>query len=259
MKTVCVVLLIAVALGHGLQVAEKVEKNGRRDLLVITGPAILAACISGAVGGIIGAVATTSIDACGGRRDKTIVVVRDETSGKFVQRNSRRLLMGGKDPNVPVVETNKNGVSFGGTEVCPPDHMVAALYRDEGGVVTIPEQYFNQKKFYAMDQTERVTYRALTPLQQFQRLGKRVIKEVVQPQLQQEAEKRKKFQPVIQELKSKQGEPGMAQVRSSAGTYMPYIPYATFGVAFLLMVYGCMRSTDDRQKHIYKELLEEPL
>jgi len=164
MKIYFALLLITLVFGHGLQVVEeKIEEEDRRELLAITGAAILAACISGVVGGITGAVATRGIDACGGRRDKTVVIIRDE-SGEYRQKDTRRLLMGAKAAG----EVNGNGVSFEGSHTCPenPENVVVALQRnvkDDGtAYFTIPNQFFEADAYSKVDAKQQEYFKKIT-------------------------------------------------------------------------------------------------
>lgn len=164
MKIYFALLLITLVFGHGLQVVEeKIEEEDRRELLAITGAAILAACISGVVGGITGAVATRGIDACAGRRDKTVVIIRDE-SGEYRQKDTRRLLMGAKAAG----EVNGNGVSFEGSHTCPenPENVVVALQRnvkDDGtAYFTIPTQFFDADAYSKVDAKQQEYFKKIT-------------------------------------------------------------------------------------------------
>jgi len=153
MKIYFALLLITLVFGHGLHVVEeKIEEEDRRELLIVTS-AVIAACISGAVGGIVSAVATKGIDSCGGRRDKTIVIIRDEKTGEYKQQG-RRLLLGGDVKAAGGGDTNANGVLFDSNGVtCPSDseHVVVALQKnsdDDGSYFfTIPDQFFDDKAY----------------------------------------------------------------------------------------------------------------
>jgi len=172
MKIYFALLLITLVFGHGLNVVEeKIEEEDRRELLVVASVAI-AACISGVVGGIVGAVSGKGIDACGGRRDKMIVVIRDERTGEFKQQGRRRLLGGdvkaaAGDTNA-ASDTNAMGVLFDSNGVtCPSDaeHVVVALQKnsnDDGShFFTIPNQYFDDKAFEKLPARQKENFQKL--------------------------------------------------------------------------------------------------
>jgi len=165
-------LLITLVFGHGLNVVEeKIEEEDRRELLVVASVAI-AACISGVVGGIVGAVSGKGIDACGGRRDKTIVIIHDKRTGEFKQQGRRRLLGGdvkaaAGDTNA-ASDTNAMGVLFDSNGVtCPSDaeHVVVALQKnsnDDGShFFTIPNQYFDDKAFEKLPARQKELFQKL--------------------------------------------------------------------------------------------------
>jgi len=144
---------------------KKIEEEDRRELLIVTS-AIIAACISGAVGGIVGAVASKGIDSCGGRRDKTIVIIRDERTGEYKQQGRRRLL--GGDVKAATGDTNAMGVLFDSNGVtCPSDaeHVVVALQKnsnDDGShYFTIPDQYFDDKAFEKLPANQKELFQKL--------------------------------------------------------------------------------------------------
>jgi len=164
-------LLITLVFGHGLQVVEeKIEEEDRRELLIVTS-AIIAACISGAVGGIVSAVASKGIDSCGGRRDKTIVIIRDERTGEYKQQG-RRHLLGSERRLLSGVqaagEQNEFGVLFDSNGVtCPADaeHTVVALQKnqaaDGSSFFTIPNDYFEPEAFEKLSAIQQNLYQKI--------------------------------------------------------------------------------------------------
>lgn len=255
MKIYFALLLITLVFGHGLQVVEeKIEEEDRRELLAITGAAILAACISGVVGGITGAVATRGIDACAGRRDKTVVIIRDEKSGEYRQKDTRRLLMGAKAAG----EVNGNGVSFEGSHTCPedPENVVVALQRnvkDDGtAYFTIPTQFFDPVAYSKVDAKQQEYFKKITPKEKWQLAIKKVI--------MQNREKKAMGVQAIQGGTKKTAE--YVQIASqnvkSAGT-MQYLPHVSLAVALTLLGVFAYRKNNEQKTFVHEELLDPTL
>jgi len=240
MKAAFIALLVVLALGNGLKLTqENLEENEshRRELIVVTGPLILAACISGAVGGLVGAVSTASINACAGQRDKPAVVIIRQEDGSYRQERpgdngrARRQLLKGEAAGAAEVKPEViNGVTYAGQKLCPADgkHVVAAMQQHADGVITMAEQYFSEEDFKKQDPREQTFYSKLTPKLKWKSAIKQVIaqnnyKKVVQQITQQQAATPKK---AFLEIAS-------ATTESSS---MPiYLPYAAVGVALLLL------------------------
>lgn len=259
MKFVSILLLVSLTFGHALQEVEnlKIEED-RRELLVITGPAILAACISGAVGGIIGAVSTAGINACAGKRDKTIVIIR-ERDGTYREdkRDRRRELMGGKKQAAGgAAEENAEGILFNGNYQCPTDgkHTVVPLERDQDGTLALPSKYFDAEAYSQLDPIEQELFQKITPRSRW----KNAIKQVIARN-----DAKKQMQKVQAEIKAK-GSDGHAeylQVASpnakTTSPVMGYLPHLTFGVALLLLGGFAYRKYNDQKTYVYEELLDQ--
>jgi len=262
MKAAFIALLVVLVLGNGLQLTEEnLEENEsqRRELIVITGPAILAACISGAVGGIIGAASTAGINACAGKRDKTVVIVR-EADGSYRQerpdeKKTRRELQGGGAAGAAEVKPEViNGVTFGGQTLCPADgkHTVAAMEQHADGVITIAEQYFSEEDFNKLDSFEQQQFSKLTPRGKWRSAISQVI-----------AQNRAKKAAVVNQIRQEQAAPkltrnyleiGSATTESSS---MPkYLPHAAVGVALLLLGALISRTRNNEKTYVYSELVE---
>lgn len=250
MKIYFALLLITLVFGHGLQVVEeKIEEEDRRELLAITGAAILAACISGVVGGITGAVATRGIDACAGRRDKTVVIIRDE-SGEYRQKDTRRLLMGAQAAG----EVNGNGVSFEGSHTCPDnsENVVVALQRnvkDDGtAYFTIPNQFFDADAYSKVDAKQQQYFKKITPKEKWQLAINKVIMQ----------NREKNANPVVQTKKSAEYVQIASQNVKSAGT-MQYLPHVSLAVALTLLGVFAYRKNNEQKTFVHEELLDPTL
>lgn len=260
MKTYFALLLITLVFGHGLQVEEKIEEEDRRELLAITGAVVLAACISGAVGGIVGAVSAKGIDACGGRRDKTIVVVRDE-SGNYRQKDARRRLLV-KDDGLGIgAEQNKFGVLFEGDHTCPEDaeHSVVALQKHADGSVTLPMKYFDEDIFSNLHASQQAMFQKITPKETW----KRAINKVILANRQEKAKKAQVVQAVKQasdpspNLSSDYVEIGSKNAKSSVT--MQYLPHFAFAVALSLLGVFTYRKNNEQKTFVHEELLDPTL
>merc|ERR1719361_690391 len=76
-----ILLLLCLATLSLAQTALDLEKEeDRRDLFVVTGPAVLCACI----GGVVGALTTAGVNECIGQRQNTVVIIR-EGNGEYRQ------------------------------------------------------------------------------------------------------------------------------------------------------------------------------
>lgn len=258
MKIYFALLLITLVFGHGLQVVEeKIEEEDRRELLAITGAAILAACISGVVGGITGAVATRGIDACAGRRDKTVVIIRDEKSGEYRQKDARRLLMGAAG------EVNGNGVSFEGSHTCPenPENVVVALQRnvkDDGtAYFTIPNQFFDADAYSKVDAKQQEYFKKITPKEKWQLAINKVI-------MQNREKKAKGVQAIqgagdpVPSKKTAEYVQIASQNVKSAGT-MQYLPHVSLAVALTLLGVFAYRKNNEQKTFVHEELLDPTL
>jgi len=262
MKTYFALLLITLVFGHGLHVVEeKIEEEDRRELLIVTS-AIIAACISGAVGGIVGAVASKGIDSCGGRRDKTIVIIRDERTGEYKQQGRRRLL--GGDVKAATGDTNAMGVLFDSNGVtCPSDaeHVVVALQKnsnDDGShYFTIPDQYFDDKAFEKLPANQKELFQKLTPKQRW----KSAISQVI-------AQNRNKKATGVQDgavlqkpaspMKSLEYVQIASQNVKSSGT-MQYLPHFSLAIALSLLGIFAYRKNNEQKTFEYEELLDPTL
>jgi len=234
------------------------NESQRRGLIVITGPAILAACISGAVGGIIGAASTAGINACAGKRDKTVVIVR-EADGSYRQerpgeKKTRRELQGGPAGAAEVKPEVINGVTFGGQTMCPADgkHIVAAMEQHADGVITIAEQYFSETDFNALEPFEQQLFSKLTPRQKW----KSAISQVI---LQNRAKKAA----VVNKIQQQQAAPKLtrnyleiASATTESSSLPKYLPHAAVGVALLLLGALISRTRNNEKTYVYSELVE---
>lgn len=262
MKVIFAVVLATIVLGNVVQVVEMEKEEDRRELLAITGPIILAACISGAVGGIVGAVSTAGINACAGEREKTIVIVRDQ-GGNYREEDQRRNLMGDKDTGN---KQNSEGVFFMGAYTCPTDgfHIVVAVERDSEGIVALPEKYFDEKAFEKLPQWDQEAFNKITPRSRWQGAIQQVI-----------AQNRAKKQAVVQPINAKQAinakqsinakkvTPGsgiaVKSVASALAGQSSVLPFVTFGVASLLLGGLTYRKCTAQNKYVYEELLDQPI
>lgn len=258
MKIYFALLLITLVFGHGLHVVEeKIEEEDRRELLIVTS-AIIAACISGAVGGVVGAVASKGIDSCGGRRDKTIVIIRDERTGEYKQQG-RRLLLGGDVKAAGGGDTNANGVLFDSNGVtCPSDseHVVVALQKnsaDDGSYFfTIPDQYFDDKAYEKLPARQKNLFEKLTPKERW----KSAISQVI-------AQNRNKKAAGVAALQKPAKSLEYVQIASqnvkSSGT-MQYLPHFSLAVALsLLSIFAYRKKNNEQKTFIHEELLDPTL
>jgi len=261
-------LLITLVFGHGLNVVEeKIEEEDRRELLVVASVAI-AACISGVVGGIVGAVSGKGIDACGGRRDKTIVIIHDKRTGEFKQQGRRRLLGGdvkaaAGDTNA-ASDTNAMGVLFDSNGVtCPSDaeHVVVALQKnsnDDGShFFTIPNQYFDDKAFEKLPARQKELFQKLTPKERWKMAISQVIAKIRNKKatgVQGGAVLQKSANP----MKSLEYVQIASQNVKSSGT-MQYLPHFSLAVALSLLGIFAYRKNNEQKTFIHEELLDPTL
>jgi len=157
---VYLLFLLFVILAQSIQPEQTTHTKERRELLIAGGAgiALVAACVSGVVGAVTGALTNEGIRACAGPRERTIVIVQ-QADGTFVQRPPENH-SGKNRRQLQVIE----GVSYEGNEVCPIDHSIIPVAMDTvTKQAAIPDYFFDEERWEGLKENEKEASLELTP------------------------------------------------------------------------------------------------
>jgi len=157
---VYLLFLLFVILAQSIQPEQTTQTKERRELLIAGGAgiALVAACVSGVVGAVTGALTNEGIRACAGPRERTIVIVQ-QADGTFVQRPPENH-SGKNRRQLQVIE----GVSYEGDETCPIDHAILPVAVDKvTKQAAIPDYFFDEERWEGLKENEKEASLELTP------------------------------------------------------------------------------------------------
>jgi len=167
MKT-CLLVLSLVILAQSIQPApiKKVHDEERRELLAAggLGIALVAACVSGVVGAVTGALTTAGINSCAGPRERTVIVIQ-QVDGTYRPANQdldpERRRKSHSRRQLVVME----GVTYAGHDSCPVDSSIVPVALDPTTKnVAIPDHFFDPTKFAKLAPAVQAAAKEMTPL-----------------------------------------------------------------------------------------------